>query len=490
MNIIFIQISYFEIFFKMESKLIRVCFELWNLNSLAKQKYVWLNPKDSLEVIDKEAMKKFQINENPNFFTYLTKKHLCAIDSSEDLIFDDTVIMVKKTELDKLRRHFESPKALTREDSLKFEPKEEQKLSDQESVTDQNDQEFSMEADKLNDSVWANSVDYSSEEGEDYEDNVSEGEDKTESEKEMDEINLGELKEIKQDNSSELDRVIKEWAAKKKFTLVKTTGEKFLKKEGCYCRVYQCNQFPSKGCPFFLEFKKYTDLADLEKKEESGAFYKLTGYFASHNHDLNKFDGKDRITDQILASIKRLKGKCLNNGQLTKFINEEFKTNFKTNTISNQVKLLETEEHGPPSEDANRLIEALRKEAKYQNCFYKEKVEKSQFKSLFFMSKRMKSLVQNFGDVIFMDATHKSNRFNLPLFDGVIINNYGKSCTCFWSLLENEKEDSFYWALSQFKEISKMTPALIFSDEDDALRNGIFIFYDFNLFCSYTSSLS
>ena len=167
----------------MESKLLRVCFELWTQNSLAKQKYVWLNPKDSLEVIDKEAMKKFQIYESPNFFTYLTKKHLYAIDSSEDLIFDDTVIMVKKIELDKLRRHLESPKTLTRDDSLKFEPKEEQKLLDRESVTNHNEQEFSMEADKLNDSIWANSIYYSSEEGEDYEDNVSKDEGKNETEK-------------------------------------------------------------------------------------------------------------------------------------------------------------------------------------------------------------------------------------------------------------------------------------------------------------------
>ena len=71
-----------------------------------------------------------------------------------------------------------------------------------------------------------------------------------------------------------------------------------------------------------------------------------------------------------------------------------------------------------------------------------------------------------------MDATHKTNRFNLPLLDAAVVNNFGKTCTIFWSLIENEKEESFSWALDQFKNNLENQPKLIFVDEDDALING------------------
>jgi len=47
-----------------------------------------------------------------------------------------------------------------------------------------------------------------------------------------------------------------------------------------------------------------------------------------------------------------MRGKCLDNGALKDLINEKIKTNFKTETIYHQVKLLENKEFGPASEDA------------------------------------------------------------------------------------------------------------------------------------------
>jgi len=71
-----------------------------------------------------------------------------------------------------------------------------------------------------------------------------------------------------------------------------------------------------------------------------------------------------------------------------------------------------------------------------------------------------------------VDTTHKTNRFNLPLLDIVAIDNLGKSITIFIALLENQKTESFVWALEAFGSQLENKPRLILSDEDDAISKG------------------
>jgi len=85
------------------------------------------------------------------------------------------------------------------------------------------------------------------------------------------------------------------------------------------------------------------------------------------------------------------------------------------------------------------------------------------------MTERMVKLANTFSDVLILDTTHKTNRFNLPLLDIIVINNLGRSCTCFIALLENKKTKSILWALRAFKEKLTVILNVIFSDEDEAI---------------------
>ena len=96
------------------------------------------------------------------------------------------------------------------------------------------------------------------------------------------------------------------------------------------------------------------------------------------------------------------------------------------------------------------------------------------------MTTRMVSLANTFSDVLILDTTHKTNRFNLPLLDIIVINNLGRSCTCFVALLENQKKESILWALKAFKEKLTQTPKVIFSDEDEAILGNIILDLSFS----------
>ena len=89
----------------------------------------------------------------------------------------------------------------------------------------------------------------------------------------------------------------------------------------------------------------------------------------------------------------------------------------------------------------------------------------NQLQYLCFMTKQMINLANEFCDVIIIDATHKLNRFNLPLLDIIVIDKLGRSCTCYVALLPDQTESSFLIALKDFKKKKlKKQPNVILSN--------------------------
>jgi len=84
----------------------------------------------------------------------------------------------------------------------------------------------------------------------------------------------------------------------------------------------------------------------------------------------------------------------------------------------------------------------------------------------------MKEVLGVFSDVVILDTSHKTNRFNLPLLDVVVVNNLGKTTTCYFSLLEKQTYDNYVWALECMKSQMNKSPKLIFSDNEEALTKG------------------
>ena len=271
---------------------------------------------------------------------------------------------------------------------------------------------------------------------------------------------------------------MKLWAARKKFKLTLLTGEKKLSKDNSYITVFKCNHHKKDKCQFKLSFKRYEENLE-DDQEDNEVCYQLFEWNKEHNHALDIYDSANRITPEIEAAILRLKGRCLDDGTLTQEINDTFKTNFRTETIHYQSKRLEKAGNGPPTDDVRILSEGVRILHKNKKGFYKEEIVNNQLKSIFYMSNRMKNLIINFNDVIFLDGTHKSNRFHLPLLDAAII------------IMARLAQDS--GAYSQIKNkslifgrllnsnIISIMPKLFLLDEEEGLINGKFFISSFDL---------
>jgi len=154
-------------------------------------------------------------------------------------------------------------------------------------------------------------------------------------------------------------------------------------------------------------------------------------------------------------------------------VNKDFKMSFHWRAIYYQVQKIQDSNFGKLTEDASNLFSLFQQDSELNNSFFKvESDDENRLANCCFMSKRMKTLMDYFYDVVIIDATHKSNRFNLPLLDIVIINNLRKTCFTFFALLKNQQFESYAWALQHFKSQIKKVPTVIFSDDEESLVKG------------------
>ena len=128
------------------------------------------------------------------------------------------------------------------------------------------------------------------------------------------------------------------------------------------------------------------------------------------------------------------------------------------------------------------LVQLLEKDRSERGiAFSKELDSNGNLTHFYFMTNRMKTLANKFIDVLIIDASHKTNRFEMPLLDIVTVDNLGKTCTVFIALLKSQKYEEFKWALESFKSNLSNSPKVIFTDEEEALRKGGFVlFFSYN----------
>lgn len=101
-----------------------------------------------------------------------------------------------------------------------------------------------------------------------------------------------------------------------------------------------------------------------------------------------------------------------------------------------------------------------------------------QITQLFFAFESSLDILKMNSDVLFVDCTYKTNKYNMPLciFNGVSACN--KSFYIGFAFLRHEDKDSYYWVLSKVQELFRRVgkeegPKVILTDKEDALIAGL-----------------
>ena len=85
----------------------------------------------------------------------------------------------------------------------------------------------------------------------------------------------------------------------------------------------------------------------------------------------------------------------------------------------------------------------------------------------------MKRFYRQYHDVVFMDATYKTNKHDMALtiFSGVNCDGY--NTVLGYALVKRETSESYKWLLSNLIRLSGIEPKVILTDFDASMCHGI-----------------
>ena len=85
------------------------------------------------------------------------------------------------------------------------------------------------------------------------------------------------------------------------------------------------------------------------------------------------------------------------------------------------------------------------------------------------------ALLRTFPTVLIMDATYKTNKYKLPLFEIVGETSTGKTFMVAFAYLNSEKNDNYHWVLDRLKTVmGDIEPTkVIVTDKEQALMNAV-----------------
>ncbi len=231
--------------------------------------------------------------------------------------------------------------------------------------------------------------------------------------------------------------------------------------------------------------KKYSIKCDckfqINMVQNENKMFVVTKINSEHNHMLyqpeevaelpqNRF-----IPEEVQATVKDLLG--------------------KGRYLTNEIDLQAREYHKDiavtwSKRDMQNLIDKLKDAGNETNVFLEMLMEKqnensgwivyksqhpitTRLEKVFWMSLRGRLMFQEFSDVVEIDATYKTNRFNMPLVLVTGIDREGITFLICGCLLSDEKLDSYLWVLERLKQATNTEPSLMFSDGDQNIATAI-----------------
>lgn len=82
-------------------------------------------------------------------------------------------------------------------------------------------------------------------------------------------------------------------------------------------------------------------------------------------------------------------------------------------------------------------------------------------------------LYQAYPEVLLLDCTYKTNRFNLPLLNMIGITGLRTTFNLVYAFIQTEQEGDYTWVLQQLRRALPILPQIMVTDRELALINAI-----------------
>ena len=139
---------------------------------------------------------------------------------------------------------------------------------------------------------------------------------------------------------------------------------------------------------------------------------------------------------------------------LVEKIKTKFQIDMKYQDSANLLYKVKEDIFGNPGLDASNLkILCEEISQKFSTFYFKFKGDiDNKFCSLFFATAGMKEEYKHNYNLLILDTTFGTNRSQMPLIVGSLMNNMGRTVICFFALISEETTLQFQWVFDCFME--------------------------------------
>jgi len=202
----------------------------------------------------------------------------------------------------------------------------------------------------------------------------------------------------------------------------------------------------------------------------------------SHSHELKGPQRISSVPSELTPEMKEyirktspsLKAKC----SVAKMVNEQFGTSFEPRQSYYLLSCLKDEQFGSVEEDAQQLLEYLKRFSKSNHIFFDYKLnEEHHLTHFLFISQEMANNFARYSDLLLLDVTHQISRYNLNMALLVGIDNEAKTIILCYGLFQKQQSESMDWFLmgisSLLNKLNIPKPKTILTDDDKTLRTNL-----------------
>ncbi|CAI2386947.1 unnamed protein product [Moneuplotes crassus] len=230
------------------------------------------------------------------------------------------------------------------------------------------------------------------------------------------------------------------------------------------------NPIEGGDCPVMVKFAW-----DLQRQ----CYVRVCSPVMKHNH---KPEIKNRLmmtNSTVRNEVKCLVKAGLSSATIASIMSHKYQTTFQYGFIYQQARRIKFGNlHDRDISDAEKII-CMLEELKAQDpdtdwlCEYEKDGYPHDLNKIIVMTGKMKRFYLKYHDVVFMDATYKTNKHDMALtiFSGV--NCDGRNTVLGYALVKKETAESYKWLLSNLVKLSGVEPGVILTDFDPSMCHGI-----------------
>ncbi|CDW84932.1 UNKNOWN [Stylonychia lemnae] len=224
------------------------------------------------------------------------------------------------------------------------------------------------------------------------------------------------------------------------------------------------------NCPVIVRFKWRND-----KRK----FVRSPRMMMHHSHTLDIKEKSNINNKHIQAEIQTYVECKIPPYQIHKLINEKFQTNVNFEHIYGLILNIQSHQSKETQSDIKQLINLLEQiKVKDDNLRFAYEYDEGEFSNeisqMMIQTSIMRRNYRLYHDVMFMDATYKTNFHSLALtvFSGV--NNEGKNVVLGFALVKRETMDTYKWLLKNLKRFNDdIEPGTLLTDFDPSMCGAI-----------------